>query len=152
MLEIIINRLVFSKLYYCSLAWSSTSACNVGKLQYVQNFAARIICNVRKYDHIASVLRKLRWLPVKTDLYYRDATLTCNCMTGKAPEHLTSSFVTKGSISGRTTTGDASSLSDNRDGDSSLWAVLCYKDSIYKGLYGNATVLFQNLKIRMFCE
>ena len=63
LLEIIINALVFSKLYYCSSVWSSTSSCNVRKLQYVQNFAARIICNVRKYDHISPVLRNLRRLP-----------------------------------------------------------------------------------------
>ena len=61
LLETIINAIVFSKLYYCSSVWSSTSACNVRKLQYVQNFAARIICNVKKYDHITPILRNLRW-------------------------------------------------------------------------------------------
>ena len=99
----LVHALVFSKLYYCSSVWSSTSACNVHKLQYVQNFAARIICNVRKYDHISSTLRNLRWLPVKTNLYYRDATLTFKCMAGQAPEYLTSEFVTRGSVSRRIT-------------------------------------------------
>ena len=103
LLENIINALVFSKLYYCSSVWSSTSACNVHKLQYVQNFAARIIHNVRKYDHISSTLRNLRWLPVKTILYYRDAILTFKCMAGRAPEYLTSEFVTRGSASRRLT-------------------------------------------------
>ena len=51
-LKIIINALVFSKLYCCSSVWSSTSACNIRKLLYVQNFAARTICNVKKYNHI----------------------------------------------------------------------------------------------------
>ena len=96
LLETIINALVFSKLYYCSSVelsvWSSTSACNVRKLQYVQNFVARIICNVKKYDQISLVLRNLRWLPVKTNPYYRDATLTFKCMMGHAPEYLTSKF------------------------------------------------------------
>ena len=63
---------------------------NYNKLQYVQNFAARIIHNVRKYDHISSTLRNLRWLPVKTNVYYRDAILTFKCMAGQAPEYLTS--------------------------------------------------------------
>ena len=103
LLENIIYALVFSKLYYCSSVWSSTSACNVHKLQYVQNFAARIIYNVRKYDHISSTLRNLRWLPVKTNLYYRDAILTFKCMAGQAPEYLTSEFVTRGSVSRRLT-------------------------------------------------
>ena len=72
-------------------------------VQYVQNFAGGIICNVRKYDHISPVLRNVRWLPVKTNLYYQDAILTFKCMTARAPEYLTSRFVTRGSISGRTT-------------------------------------------------
>ena len=41
--------------------------------------------------------------PVKTNLYYRDATLTFKCMKGHAPEYLTSKLVTRGSVSGRTT-------------------------------------------------
>ena len=78
LLETIINALVFSKLYYCSSVWSSTSSCNVRKVQYVQNFAARIIGNVKKYDHISPVLRNLGWLPVKRRLYCRDGTLSLN--------------------------------------------------------------------------
>ena len=96
-----INAYVFSKRYYCSSVWSSTSACNIRKLLYVQNFAARTICNVKKYDHISLVLRNLRWLPVKTQLYCRDATLTFKCMTDQAPEYLTSMYITRGSVSGR---------------------------------------------------
>ena len=96
-----INAYVFSKRYYCSSVWSSTSACNIRKLLYVQNFAARTICNVKKYDHISPVLRNLRWLPVKTQLYCRDATLTFKCMTDQAPEYLTSMYITRGSVSGR---------------------------------------------------
>ena len=103
LLETIKNALVFSKLYYCSSVWSSTSACNIRKLLYVQNFAARTICNVKKYNHISPVLRNLRWLPVKTQLYCRDATLTFKCMTDQAPEYLTSMYITRGSVSGRIT-------------------------------------------------
>lgn len=92
LLETIINMLFFSKLYHIS------SACNVQNLQYVQNFAMRIIWNLKKYDHIFSVLRNLCWLPVKTN--YLDATLTFICMRDQAPEYLTSKLVTRGSVSG----------------------------------------------------
>ena len=44
----IIYSLVFSKLYYCSSVWSTTSKRNVKKLQLVQNFAACIISGVGK--------------------------------------------------------------------------------------------------------
>ena len=61
----IINALVFSKLYYCSSVWSNTTMSKVNKLQKVQNFAARIVSDTRKYDHISPVLKNLKWLPVK---------------------------------------------------------------------------------------
>ena len=103
LLETMINAYVFCERYYCSSVWSSTSACNIRKLLYIQNFAARTICNVRKYDHISPVLRNLRWLPVNTQLYCRDATLTFKCMTDQAPEYLKSTHITRGSVSGRIT-------------------------------------------------
>ena len=42
-LVVILNSLVFSKLFYCSTVWSDTSQQNICKLQLLQNFAARII-------------------------------------------------------------------------------------------------------------
>ena len=65
LLVTIINALVFSKLYYCSTVWSSTTACNVQKLQLVQNFAARIISGTDTFEHVTPSLKNLRWLPVK---------------------------------------------------------------------------------------
>ena len=41
-LLVIINALVFSKLFYCSNVWANTSKCNIKKLQAVQNFACHI--------------------------------------------------------------------------------------------------------------
>ena len=40
-LILIINALVFSRLFYCSSVWSNTSQSNIAKLQAVQNFAHR---------------------------------------------------------------------------------------------------------------
>ena len=80
--------------------WSNTTS-NVNKLQKVQNFAARIVSNTRKYDHITSVLKKLKWLPVKNYLYYRDAILAFKCMTGLAPNYLCNKFICRGDVSKR---------------------------------------------------
>ena len=59
-LLLIINSLVFSRLFYCSSVWSNTSVTNIYKLQLVQNFAARITLRLCKYDHISAGLRSLR--------------------------------------------------------------------------------------------
>ena len=74
-LIIIINALVFSKLFYCSSVWSSTTQANLDKLQAVKNFACRILCGAKKFDHITPLLKGLRWLPIRQQLYFRFAVL-----------------------------------------------------------------------------
>ena len=103
LLIIIINSLVFSKLYYCSSVWPTTSKRNVKKLQLVQNFAARIIRGAGKYDHVTPILKELRWILVEKQLYYRDAVLAFKCMNGLAPEYLCSLFITREAVSRRST-------------------------------------------------
>ena len=85
------------------MVWSSITDRNVRKLQGIQNFAARIISGTRKYDHITPVLKELRWIPVRLQLYYREAIMAFKCMTGTAPTYLSSQFVSRGSVSGRPT-------------------------------------------------
>ena len=98
-----INSLVFSKLYYCSSIWSNTSPSNISKLQGVQNFAARIGSGTRKFDHVTPALKNLRWIPVKSHLYLRDAIVAFKSMTGQVPNCLSSNFISRGNISGRAT-------------------------------------------------
>ena len=81
----VISCLVFSKLYYCSSRWSSTSCINKGRLQGVKNFATRVVSNSKKFDYITPVLKDLRWIPVKSHLYYRDALVAFKCMNNCAP-------------------------------------------------------------------
>ena len=102
-LIIIINALVFSKLFYCSSVWSNTTQANLDKLQAVQNFACRILCGAKKFDHITPLLKDLRWLPVRQQLYFHFAVLVFKCMTRCAPKYLTSKLVRRSAVSTRTT-------------------------------------------------
>ena len=99
----IIYTLAFTKLYYCSSVWSTTSERNLKKLQSVQNFASHIIGGLQKYDHVTPILKELNWIPVKKQLFYRDAVFVFKCMKGMAPSYLSSQFTTRGTISGRIT-------------------------------------------------
>ena len=99
----VIHALVFSKMYYCSNVWANTTNKNVRKLQAVQNFACRTVSGAKKYDHVSPLLKSLSWLPVKDQLYYRQAIMAFKCMTGHAPEYLTSQFITREQVSKRTT-------------------------------------------------
>ena len=51
------------------------------------------------------VLKGLRWLSVKTNLYFRDAVMAFKCMTGMAPEYLGNKYIFRGNVSGRATRG-----------------------------------------------
>ena len=98
-LKLVINALVFSRLFYCSSVWSNTAKKNVDKLQLVQNFAARIVANKRKYEHVTPILRSLNWLPVRDQLYFRDAVLAFKCMSGLAPVYLSDKLITRSTVS-----------------------------------------------------
>ena len=102
-LLIVINALVFSKLFYCSNVWANCSKLNIDKLQSVQNFACRIVSGIRKYDHVTPELKRLKWLPVSSQLYYRNTILAFKCMNCRAPEYLSTIFTKRSDVSSYTT-------------------------------------------------
>ena len=85
--------------FYCSNVWTNTSKSIICRLQSIQNFAT----GTRKYDHITPVLKELKWLPVATQLYFRNAIMAFKCLTSRVPEYLSSQFIKRGEISGRAT-------------------------------------------------
>ena len=93
-LLMVMNTLVFSKLFYCSNVWANCSELSITKFQSVQNFecTCRIASGIRKYDHVTPELKCLKWLPVSSQLYYRNAILAFKCMCGRAPEYVSTIF------------------------------------------------------------
>ena len=63
------NLLNFNSKFNLGIVWASTSETNIGKLQCVQNFAARIVTGTKKFEHITPILKDLKWLPVAMKLY-----------------------------------------------------------------------------------
>ena len=74
-LYITINSVVFSKLFYCSAVWAGTYKQNIYKLQLMQNFAARILTDTGKYDHITPALKALGWQTTEEQIWSRDVTM-----------------------------------------------------------------------------
>ena len=83
--------------------WNNTTESNLDKVQKVQNFACRIISGVKKFDHITPVLRKMQWLRIRQHLYYRNAVMVFDCVTGCSPDSLTDQFIKRSEVSTRTT-------------------------------------------------
>ena len=57
----------------------------------------------RMYEQILPLLKELNWFPVATQLYLRTVIMVFKCLTGRVPEYLSSQFITRKEISGRTT-------------------------------------------------
>ena len=61
----------------------------IEKLQKVQNHhAARVLCGLRKYDHITPDLQALHWLPIRKRIEYKIAMLCYKCIHMLAPKYL----------------------------------------------------------------
>ena len=60
----------------------------IGKLQRIQNHAARIVSRTARHEHITPVLKELHWLPVCYRIEYKILLLTFKCVHGTAPLYL----------------------------------------------------------------
>ena len=97
-LLLVINALIFSKLFYCSTVWSGTSKQNINKLQLVQNFAARILTGVKKYDNVSPALKELGWLSIERLLQLRGVTMVFKCANNLAPIYLCNKLLKRSEI------------------------------------------------------
>ena len=88
----LINAFVFSKLFYCSTVWRSTSKKNVRKLQLVRNYACRIVAGLRKYGHVSETLKSLKWLNVRDKLLFKDLVMVYKCLKNLTPGYVHGRF------------------------------------------------------------
>ena len=82
--------LVVPKLDYGNALYYGLPVALIHKLQRVQNAAARLVCGIRKFDHITPILKSLHWLPVQQRIEYKVLLLCFKAIHGLAPDHLAS--------------------------------------------------------------
>ena len=79
------------------------------KLQRVQNAAARLVTNTRKYAHITPVLKSLHWLPVEQHLKYTILLINFRALKFSSPEYINALIeIYKPSRSGLRSSGEFS--------------------------------------------
>ena len=78
----------FSHLDYCNSLLYGLPECVTGKLQQVQNIAAKLLLNLGKRDSPWLAMYKLHWLPIRFRLDYKLALLIFKCYKGEAPKYL----------------------------------------------------------------
>ena len=85
----LVNSLVVSKIDYCNCLLAGMPANLTDKLQSVMNAAAKIVCGLKKYDHITSHMRdSLHWLRIPQRVTFKLCLRTYKFLHGCAPDYL----------------------------------------------------------------
>ena len=66
---------------------SGATAFQLGRLQRLQNRAARLITGVGIRDHITPVFKELQWLPVELRIHFKVLLYIFKALRGQAPQH-----------------------------------------------------------------
>jgi len=80
--------LILSRLDYCNAVLYGCSAGAIGRLQRVQNYAARVVTQANRYTPSQPLLQSLHWLPVQQRLVYKAALITYKVITTSTPSCL----------------------------------------------------------------
>ena len=93
--QILVNAFVTSCLDYCNSLLYGLPATQLNKLQRVQNAAARLICNISRFDHISPILFELHWLPIKYRINFKILLITYKALHGLPPNYITELITVK---------------------------------------------------------
>ena len=86
--ERLVNALVHTHLDYCNALLIGLPQKLIRKMQMVQNTAARVLCRVKKFDHITPTLKKLHWLPIAYRIKYKVCLLTFKALRDQGPVYI----------------------------------------------------------------
>ena len=86
--KILIQSLVLGRIDYCNSLLPGRSTYHINKLQRLQNMSCRVICDLRKFDHISSAMADLHWLKVNKHIIFKVAVLMYKCVISTAPKYL----------------------------------------------------------------
>ena len=94
MLSALINALVFSQIRYCISVYGNGKKGNLGRLQKIINYAAKVLFGRRKYDHVSDLLERLGWLSAEGMATYHTLCLTHKVRRFGEPEQLAAGLST----------------------------------------------------------
>ena len=87
-LKPIVEALVVSVLRYCLSVYGSCGEVQLGRLQKVINFCARVVSGRRRRDSVAAVIKQLKWLTAKDLVTYHTVSAVERIFVSEQPEYL----------------------------------------------------------------
>jgi hypothetical protein len=88
-LQTLVTSLVLTRMDYGNAVLVGLPACQLRRLQSVQNAAARFIFGLQRHDHVTDALISLHWLRVPERIRFKVAVLVYRALRGTAPMYLT---------------------------------------------------------------
>jgi hypothetical protein len=101
--ERLVHAFITSRLDFCnSLLYKHKETSRTGKLQILQNTAARLVTRKSRNEHITPILCALHWLPVAKRIEFKIMVTTYKILHDEAPVYLKSLIDLESSRSKRT--------------------------------------------------
>ena len=83
----LVHAFVTSRLDSCNALLANLTGKDIGKLQRVQNIAARLVQRARHHEHITPIWSTLHWLPIDKRIKFK-ILLTFKALNGTAPTYI----------------------------------------------------------------
>jgi hypothetical protein len=86
--EKLAHAFITSRIDSCNSLLQGLPDKEIQRLQRLQNATARLVCLIKRTEHITPILYKLHWLPVYQRIKFKTLLLTFKCLHNLAPSYL----------------------------------------------------------------